>query len=210
MKIEKRAHERALQRGNHANRHLQRVWLKHGAHNFKIGILSLVEPSECLQAEQAWIDGFQPFYNICKSVTAPMLGRTFGPETREKMRIVSTGRKHTEESKAKMRAIAKQRVPKPASAETRKKMSASKMGHQVSAATRLAIGRAQLGPLNHRFGKKVDPQVMALRSAKMRGHVVTEETRRKISATSTGRIRTPEQRARIRAGIIASYARRAA
>ncbi|MFN8515211.1 MAG: GIY-YIG nuclease family protein [Chloroflexia bacterium] len=49
-------HRRSLRSGTHGNLHLQRAWEKHGEANFEITILELVELSDLLASEQAWID----------------------------------------------------------------------------------------------------------------------------------------------------------
>ncbi len=49
-------HRSRLRRGIHHNSHLQNAWDRHGEMNFEISVLELVERSNLLSAEQAWID----------------------------------------------------------------------------------------------------------------------------------------------------------
>jgi len=49
-------HRRSLRQGTHRNAHLQLAWDKYGAASFEFSILELVEASDLLRAEQAWLD----------------------------------------------------------------------------------------------------------------------------------------------------------
>lgn len=49
-------HRGSLRRGTHRNSHLQRAWDKYGAMNFEFSVLELVDTSDLLRAEQAWIN----------------------------------------------------------------------------------------------------------------------------------------------------------
>lgn len=49
-------HRRTLRLGPHHNLHLQSAWDKYGEANFVFSVLELVERSDLLRTEQAWID----------------------------------------------------------------------------------------------------------------------------------------------------------
>ena len=84
--------------------------------------------------------------------------------------------------------------PGRASAETRRKMSESHKGHKVSEETRRQLS------LSHRGVPLSTEHLAASRraSALRRGVPLSEETRRKISEANKGRVKTPEERMRIR------------
>ena len=67
---------------------------KHGHSNFKLEILELCKPEECLAKEQYWLDHSEHEYNIL-----PTAGSLLGYL-------------HTEESKAKMSCAARKRLEK--------------------------------------------------------------------------------------------------
>jgi group I intron endonuclease len=49
-------HRRALRRGKHANRYLQKDWIRYGEGSFEFSVLEYVSPADLLRAEQAWMD----------------------------------------------------------------------------------------------------------------------------------------------------------
>lgn len=129
-------------------------------------------------------------------------------ESKAKLVAYWTGRKHTEESRRKMSAS---RIGKVLSSETKNKLSLASKGRRHTEETRkrmseiqkgiysnsekrAAISARQMGDKNHRFGKKVGSP--------------SEETRLKLSLALSGQRRTDEQKARIRAGILAAKLRK--
>jgi group I intron endonuclease len=97
-------------------------------------------------------------------------GRSRSEETKEKMSLAMTGKRHTPESIEKIR-IAKS---------------------NPSAETRERLRKANLG-------KKQTPETIEKRREKMLGHECSEEVRLKIGAKNRGRKRSDEARAKIRA-----------
>ncbi len=89
---------------NKPNAHLQNAWNKYGADSFVFETLDVVDGEELVPIEQAYLDFFDPEYNISK-----VAGSSFGvkrkPKTkkwREEHSKKMTGRKHSLETKEKM------------------------------------------------------------------------------------------------------------
>lgn len=107
--------------------------------------LAVVEDSIRTEAEQGWI-------NFFRQIGADLVNSTSGggglfnpsPETREKLRQKSLGKKLSEQTKAKIRAA---RASQITTEETREKMSSSRMGHSVSQETKNKISMANKGSI---------------------------------------------------------------
>lgn len=140
------AHLRALGRGAHHSRVLQRAWVKYGARAFAFEIVERVDDSTMLlQREQHWIDTLRPAFNACKTAGS-QLGMTHSLAAREKMSSAQRGKNKTPEHQAAINAALKGRSlsagcrsllaeaqrGRSASAETRQKMSASRIGKTLS------------------------------------------------------------------------------
>lgn len=113
-----RAHEYALIRGDHYNKHLQRAWNKYGGENFKVRIIEICSPDKVLEREQFWIDEMNAADGRYGYNSSPTAGSSLGvkqseetleknrnksEETKAKLRAAMLGRKHTEETKKKMK-----------------------------------------------------------------------------------------------------------
>lgn len=121
-------HRNNLRLNRHRNIHLQRAWNKDGEKAFRFKILEYCRIENLDEREQHFLNIYMPkgiCYNIAVDVRASGRGLKRSPETLEKMRIVSTGRKCSDYSKAITSLIHKGKV---LSAETRAKVSASHMG----------------------------------------------------------------------------------
>lgn len=95
-----------LCKNQHYNAKLQRTWNKHTESAFRFEIIELVLSAFLLEREQYWLDRIKPYernkgYNLNKYANS-CLGTKRSPETIEKHRIASTGKKHTDEAKAKI------------------------------------------------------------------------------------------------------------
>lgn len=108
-------------------------------------------------------------------------GKCMTPESKEKCRIASTGRKHSAETREKMGKIFKGRKMLPEWLERQRE-------------SRI------------RNGKVASPELRETRRINRLGKKHSEETIRKIKMALTGQKRTPEQCARISAGKKASFA----
>lgn len=190
--IERRwkTHRRALRGGCHYNPYLQHSWDKHGEDAFVLTVLEEVETDTLLATEQRCINEYlgRNCYNIARSATSVMLGRTHTKETCRKLSDARKRRVTSEETRCKMRTIMmgnKRGLGYRHTDEARRKMSAASKGHVVSEETRAKIGAAHIG------------NKYAL------GHKHTKETLRKMSAVQTGNknalgcTRSPETRRRV-------------
>ncbi len=135
------AHHQYLNKDCHPNIHLQRAWNKYGKDDFIEETLITCPEDMLLYYEQQFLDLGQPEYNIAKDALAPMRGREFPEDAREKVRQANIGRQVSEETRRKMsvansnpseevreriREGAKRRPP--VSEETRRKQSLAKIG----------------------------------------------------------------------------------
>jgi hypothetical protein len=86
------------------------------------------------------------------------LGVKITPEFREKMRMISTGRKFTKETKEKISKANKGKSTwmkgKAHSGETKEKLSNLLRGREVSEETKKKLSKAHSGENNHFYGKK--------------------------------------------------------
>lgn len=91
-----RNHLNLLRKGKHHNVILQRSFNKHKEINFKFEIICFCEKNLKLYLEQQYINTMKPFYNISKSVHAPMEGRKHSQKTKDKFkkRKVLSGEDH--------------------------------------------------------------------------------------------------------------------
>ncbi len=145
-----RLHKLDLNRNKHHNRHLQKAWLKYGAHNF---IFSVIEYTDLLdEREQYWIKALdatniEKGYNICLFLRN-RTGVKASQETRKKLSESHKGWKHSTETLAKM-SIAhkgnKGSLGRTQSIEHRAAISAAKQGHFTSEETKAKIAASNRG-----------------------------------------------------------------
>lgn len=187
-----RLHLQAFKSINHHNRHMQRAWDKYGELQFGFFILEITADMEV--REQYWIDKLDATnrhrgYNICKA-GRNRYGVKASEETRRKLSESHKGHKQSAETRAKMsasqlgnqvnkgrkwssEAIEKRRlanIGQKRSEEGRKNISESLKGRIVSLETREKMRLAKLGRKHSEQAK-----------SNMRGHVISEETRKKLS-----------------------------
>lgn len=194
-------HLRALIKGIHCNKHLQRAYNKYGKDSLKFSILETVQiKEECIHIEQKYIDKLKPEYNIYSIAGSP-LGIKPSEKTRQKMGESRKGRKHTEETKKKMSEDRKL-AWKTASEETKNKRRISSMGHIFSEESKKKMSESakkrDFGYLhtkevrqkagNSRAGQSVSEEIKKKISQAHTGKKLTEEAKRKMSITRTGRI----------------------
>lgn len=193
-----RNHRSSLERGRHANIHLQRAWSRYGGESFTFEVLEVVvDPGQLDACEQRWMDALLPEYNI-----APKAGSNRGlrakPETIARRVAALTGKKRTLEQCRRISEAKKVRI-----------------------AERRALGIVQISPMKgrkhseeskrrvseSRRGKgcfPCSPEKAAKIGAAQRGRHVSAEKRAQISAALTGRSTgrgqlTPDQVRQIRA-----------
>jgi group I intron endonuclease len=170
-------HRKGLMANRHANKALQNAWNKYGEDSFTFRVLELVDdPSQLLAAEQRWIDetgACRVGYNI--RITAESnAGLRQSEETRRKMSLAHTGRKHGPMSEEQKACLSNLLAGRKLSEETRARMSQSRMGRKLSEETRKKISEAH------------------------KGKIVSPETRVKFSMVQTGKKHSEETKAKMR------------
>jgi group I intron endonuclease len=76
---------RDLKQNKHSNKILQHSFNKYGINKFVFHIIETCMPERCLEIEQFYLDFLKPEFNIAKSSSAPMLGKSHNEKTRKKM-----------------------------------------------------------------------------------------------------------------------------
>jgi group I intron endonuclease len=150
-------HKSALRYGKHKNPHLQHAWKAHGEDAFTFSKIAFVPLDDLIRTEQAIIDAYPPrsLYNVCMDVRGVRKGIPHSPETIEKIRIASTGRK--------------------ASAETRARISAANKGKRISEEQRRAVSIA-------RTGLKHTPETIQKLRLANRGRTLTDHQKARLGA----------------------------
>jgi group I intron endonuclease len=182
-----------LRKNKHDNARLQNHYNKYGESDLSFSILLGCEKVDLIKIEQYFIDSYNPFFNICK-----IAGNTFG-------------RKHSEETKAKYREMRKGTRPCDKCLEASRLI---RLGSIMPEDVKLKISKSHIG-LGHTEETK---RVLSLKHTgkilsiehkeKLRlagiGRKPTEETKRKSDETkrkiilsNSGRIVSKETRDRI-------------
>jgi group I intron endonuclease len=147
----KRDHFRELQNGVHDNIYLQNSYNKYGGENFEFKIIVYCEPDQLTYYEQKIVDLYNPEYNIKKTCVTSMQGVKLSKEACEKISKALTGEGHPNFGKKE-------------SDEVKKKISDSIKGE------------------NHpNFGKPMPQEQKDAIGNANRGHIASEETKRKMS-----------------------------
>ena len=229
-------HRNELKRNEHHSWKLQKLWNKSQNENdLAFIVLEIVENHERLmEREQFWLDIIKPDLNTIekahrlkpesivrpwlgkhrpedtrKKISESLLGRKGHPmsnETREKIRIANTGKKHSDETRRRLSESHKDLI---VSAETRAKQSAmrkGKPGKPVSEETKVklrTIAQAQwrdpkYKAKHHKAVKKAmrDPEVLRRLSESHKGKELTKEHRQKIGDAHRGTKRSKATRKR--------------
>lgn len=181
--------------------------LRRGRMKPVIEVLETIEDSDDndWQESERWWISYLRFIgcDLVNSDSGGRGGKKASPETRAKLSASKTGKRHTPEAKAK---IAAWHFGRRLSDETKAKVAATKIGRTPTAATRLKMSAAQTGrtataetrlKLSRSLtGKKRSPQAIEnmcrAQSARIAaGHVVSAETRAKMSASHIRRHQRP-------------------
>jgi len=169
-------HRTDLRGGYHANPHLQRAWDKYGERGFRLEVLEKCAPADLQNREQAWIDERSPELNISPNAGPPLRGRKMSKAQREKLRpywdsqkgkpVNPPGEPLSPQHRASISESMKgntYRRGKESSAEAKVKLSASLKKHN------------QEVPRSEEWRGRL--------SRSLNGHIVSEETKRKLSLT---------------------------
>lgn len=136
-------HRRDLSQKCHDNPRLQNAWNKYGSNTFEFHVLeTLANSDQLLDREQAYLDAYQPAYNIATTARSPMLGKKHTPETLEKMRARFLGKSQTPEHIEKRR---QKHLGFRHSDESRARMSETRRGKPQSPEHAEKSRRARLG-----------------------------------------------------------------
>lgn len=167
---------------------------KYGYDNF---ILTVLE--DCLTLEQANI---REGYHIAVNDTLVPNGyniRTGGEnsrhseETKEKLRIINTGKKHTPEAVIKIKEALKSR--KPPSSETREKLSRAGKLKVMSEDQKKKLSVAMTG-------KSMPEKTRLAIAASLKNRVYTDESRAKISVAHKGKTVSEETKEKLRNRVV--------
>jgi len=162
-------------RNEDSTEHLYRAIRKHGVENFDFTLISMCDNNELNDLEIKYIKEFNTFRENGYNMTAGGQGikdYKHTPETKERLRISSTGR-----------------FP---NAETRKKISEGLMGHGCSETTK------EKHRINATGVPKKPETIVKLRLAFI-GRVVSTETCEKLSNALTGKPKSKEHIDKIKA-----------
>lgn len=196
-------HISMLKGGKHPNAHLQRAWNRDGAENFAFIIVSILNlDSDLIPAEQAWIDGFEPEYNIarvagntlgCKRTEDAKrrisefhtgnkycVGREISEDTRKKISKANIGRKLSEEEKSNHRKIWIEKSPEDQEIALRNLSLGRKPGWHHSDETKEVISRKNKGKPGWSKGIPMTEAAKKNLSIKHTGKKLSDETKNKI------------------------------
>lgn len=170
---------------------VHRAWREHG--DPTIQILAIVEDGDLSATEVRTIQVFgtkhPTGYNLTNGGEG-VVGFPCSEETKQKLRALNLGKRHSEESK---RLMSLAQMGRPCADDTRKKISAANkgkgIGRFVSAETRRKVGQKSLGR-THRVS---DESKQVMREAKL-GRRLSEEHKKSIGLKSLGRKMSADNR----------------
>jgi hypothetical protein len=137
-------------------------------------------------AEQRWIDVNKDRYNLCPTAYS-QAGRTLSDAHKAKISALHTGRKRSAETRAKMSAAQmgnKKFLGKTHTPEVRARIAAAHRGRKFSDERRRLMSEVRKGRPSTRVR---DEEYRRHLSEAGMGHVISAETRAKISATLKAR-----------------------
>lgn len=140
-------HFSELRNNKHANKHLQRAFLKYGEPAFSFVPVLFCSIDNLLFYEQLFIDQFKPVYNIAKIAGASMRGLKRTPESLAKASAKLKGRILTEEHKAKISAAHMGKIQGPHSEEHKKKIGDKSRGRKHTAESIEKMRMVQTGKI---------------------------------------------------------------
>lgn len=175
-------HKRALKRGDHGNKYLQRAWNKHGIKAFKFQILERCLADQLDEREQHYLNIYMP-RGICYNI-APEAGTTRGKpcseETKRKISIANSGRVTSPETKQKISDALKGR---PLNDNQHHAIVKSNATRNISDTVKKHI--ATFGKAKK--GVKHTPEHAQKISESLMGHKHSDETKKKLSESAKKR-----------------------
>ncbi len=176
-----------LRRSDHKNSKLQKSFLKHGESQFSFHLLEQVQDKKDLVGrEQFWIDIFEPSerYNIAQNAGST-LGYRHGDEALKKISRRSAGENNPNYGK---RGPDSFHFGRKRPAATGQKISAALKGRIINPEWR----RKAVETRRANGGFIISEETRKMISASGKGRIVSQETRDKISKTQRGRIISDE------------------
>ena len=180
-------HHSALVSNRHKNAHLQSSWNKYGADNFTFEILENCEKERVIEREQYYMDLLKPEYNIAH-FAGSRLGVKHTDEVKKRMSESHMGIKQTDEAKRK---LSESKIGEfnpnfgnhvSHSEKHKRNISVALTGRTLTLEQKLKISLSMRGNTCKRGAKASDETREKLRLSHL-GHVVSEETRAKMSAS---------------------------
>jgi group I intron endonuclease len=201
-------HRHRLRAGEHHSRHLQAAWNRYGEDAFDFRVVETCDRDALLAREQHHIDAGCD-YNKCMTAGSPLGVKHSEPARRkmsERRRGVRKAKTHVDrvtaalkarwDSDADLRARRGEAIKASYTDELRAVRSEQSRARwadpQYRARMTEALAKASTQDAREKFGalskeRWADPEYRADMVNKMRAHKTSEEARRKISATLTGR-----------------------
>lgn len=169
-------HRHQLRKGNHASKQLLDSFRKYGESALIFSVIEFVSnKSKLIEREQFWINKLLPRYNS-RPLAASQLGFKHSPESIEKMRVASTGRKWTDSQRERFISKMKGRKRSP---ETIAKLTGQKRSLEVRA--RMSV--AQMGK---KHSLESIAKISATKRAQKRKCFMSDKTKNKISIAMMG------------------------
>lgn len=202
-----RMHTWTLEKNRHDNQRLQNHYNKYGIGDLEFSVLLGCDKEDLVKNEQYFIDTYNPYFNICK-VAGNTLGYRHPQELKDKW---SRDRKGVRPSPEAIEKSAKSRRGRKMPDSVKQKISKSHMGIGHTKETRKKLSKSHKGKKltpehieNIRIastGRFPNEEVRKRISDGLKGHIVSSETRCKISKANKGRKPKPvteETRAKLR------------
>lgn len=215
-----RCHIQKLRTNKHPNSYLQNSWNKYGESSFKFDILLRCPDSELSEMEIVLIKENRTLdrsfgYNLREGGT----GGRLSEETKEKLRLINLGKKHSEEQKQKITTSLLKHFEsreghmrgKRHSDATKSKMSRAHCGFKHSEASKEKIRNSKFGALNPSYGKPMTEQMKNNLAEINRNRIYkpcSQETREKMRAAKIGHQKSEETRQKLREKTTAYWARK--
>ena len=204
-------HQYSLGKGCHANRRLQRAWIKYGAAAFVFRVLETPPIAELLLVEQRYLDQYTPEHRYNHhpragtargykhstqtkdKIRQRQLGHVMPPQVAAALKKANTGRVRPVSEREQ---IAKSLRGRTTSPETRRKLSAANKGKTPSA---LAAQRSRAYNRTHpQSASTIEKRAKSLRGRKYspRGPL-TDARRAALSASTRGKPKSMQTRERM-------------
>ena len=153
-----REHVRALRRGGHTSRYLQRAWDKYGADAFSFSVIETCSLEMLDKREQVQLDASSDF-NVLKLARSP-LGVVRSQETKDRIAKALTGKAKSPEHRA---SLSRANMGKVQSPEVRARKSATQKGRPHSPEHRAKLTAANKSRTGYRHSPETIEKMRAAR-----------------------------------------------